>query len=150
MRSLLSAIVASATFGLASGAAALTIEQPVTRAYLKEHAKEFSLSAEKRNDGLVHFKLVRQLKEPRSLVGHFKVHAQDGMVVESHSPAFVREKSATYHFVVSPKHLKFAQFELSEHGFDDDEGEPFPWIGGTIYQFRLADFAPREGAESKK
>lgn len=141
-------LIAAAALVITSAQAnALTIEVPLTAKWVQENPKEFSITAKQRDDGLVHFKVTRFLSEPRYLVGHFKVAIDAKTAVESHSPAFVRERKAEYYLVVSPQHLKRATFNLGEHGFNLLDKHPVPWVGGKIYQIHLADFAPKPPKE---
>jgi hypothetical protein len=129
-------------FALVGRASAVTVEIPVTPAYLKQKPKEFSIHAEKGDDGLIHFTITRHLSEPRYLVARFMVRDKGAVALDGSFPAFVREKAAKYYLAVSPKQLPNAHFELSDHGIGTVDGTPYGVVGGEDYQIHLADFAP--------
>jgi hypothetical protein len=151
MRPLISIVMLAIVLAYTGEASAITIEIPVTPAYLKENPKEFSIHAEKRDDGLIHFTITRHLSEPRYLIAGLKVRDQGSVVLEGSFPAVVKEKAVKYYLAVSSKQLSNTDFELSEHGFNafsaTDE-TPIPWIGGEDYQIHLADFAPKASKTS--
>lgn len=148
MRSRMPLMSMAIALALTGEASAVTVKQAVTPAWLKDNPKMFSIEAEERDDGLIHFTVTRRLSKPRYLVGHFEVTEDDATVLESHFPAFVRERTATYHLVLSPNYLSGASFVLSEHGFSESDEAPVPWVGGTVYQIRLADFAPEASPQA--
>ena len=128
-----------------SSAHALTVEQHVTSDYLKQHPNQFKITAEQREDGLIHFKIIFSLSEPRYLVSHFTARNAGGILAQSHSPLFARERTATFYVDLSKECLEDSQFTLSEHSFTtirDGEDTPVPIPGGTEYIIRLKDFAP--------
>jgi hypothetical protein len=135
-------------FVLAGSASAITLDVPVTPAYLTQKPKEFSIRAEKGDDGLVHFTITRHLSEPRYLVARFTVREKGSVVLDGSFPAFAREKAAKYYLAVSPKQLSGAHFELSDHGIGTVNGTPVGEVGGEDYQIRLADFAPKASKTS--
>jgi hypothetical protein len=121
---------------------ALTIEQKVTQQYLEQHPNQFKITAEQRDDSLIHFKIIFNLKEPRYLVSHFTARNAMGILAQSHCPLFAREHSATFYVDVSKECLADSQFTLSEHSFTTTEGQDVAMPGGTEYVIRLKDFAP--------
>lgn len=148
MRPLVSLVVLAIVFALAGRASAITVDVPVTPAYLKERPKEFSISAEERDDGLIHFTITRHLSEPRYLVARFTIREKGLVVLDGSFPSFVREKAVKYYLTVSPRQLSNAHFELSERGFNVADETPFPWVGGIDYQIRLVNFAPKASKTS--
>ena len=141
--SLLAVVVA--IFALTRQTSAVVIEQSVGRTFVEEHPKDFAVRAEKRDDGLIHFTITQNLSAPRYLVASFIVQASSSVIAKMHFPAFARDGKATYHLVVSPKHLPNAHFKVAERSvFDDDTGRPVPLPGGIDYRFQLAEFVPKD------
>jgi len=124
-----------------SGAQALTVEQQVTPQFVKDHPDRFKIAVEQR-EGMMHFKIVYTLREPRYLVSHFTARNETGVLAESHCPLFAREHSATFYVDLSKECLANSRFTLSEHFFSSDNGQDVPIPGGTEYIVRLKDFAP--------
>ena len=122
-------------------APASVVTQSVTPASVREKQSKFSVTAEKRDDGLIHFAITCNLPRPQYLVAHFELRDGETTLVKTDTPCFVREASATYHVAVSPKHLGDAKFELSSHEFSESGGQPAALPGGSIYQIDLAAFA---------
>ena len=125
---------------LSSGARALTVEQQVTPQYVREHPDRFKITVEQR-EGMMHFTIVYNLREPRYLVSHFTARNDSGILAESHTPVFARERSATFYVVLSKECLANSRFTLSEHSFATNEGQDIPIPGGTEYLIALNDFA---------
>jgi hypothetical protein len=143
MRPFVPILMLTIVLALTGEASAWTMDVPMTPAYVKENPQKFSIRAEKRDDGLIHFTITYRVPEPRYLVARIEVRDQGSIVLDSSFPAFVREKTINYYIAVSPRQLFNARFELSESGIDDVNGTPIPWVGGTNYQIHLADFAPK-------
>src|SRR3954451_10682197 len=118
---------------LSNAASALTVEEPVTPASVKEKDSKFSIKAELRQDGLVHFTITHRLARAQYLVAHFELRDGGTTLVKTDTPAYVREGEATYHVAVSQKQLAESKFEVSEHAFDESGGRPVALPGGTIY-----------------
>ena len=117
---------------------ALTVDQQVTPAYIRDHPKEFSVKVRKDKNGLFAFTVVRTLSEPKYLVAHLAVLHQGKIIAESHTPSFAKKNDNTFYFSISPEHAFDSTFELGESPLTD--GVPLP---GTInYQFHLRDFVP--------
>jgi hypothetical protein len=135
---------------LTARASAVVIEVPVTPASVKEVGSRFSITAENRDDGLIHFTITYRLIAPQYLVAHVEVRDGKTLIVTSDTPSFVREKSATYYVAVSPKHLADSKFDLAERSFGDSAGTPVPMPGGTDYQIRLAEFGQDAPAAKEK
>lgn len=113
---------------------ALTVAQPVTPAYVREHPKEFSVKVSKGKDGLLAFTLVRTLVEPRYLVAHLAVHHGRKLLATSDTPSFARKHDNTFYFSVSAADVGESTFDLSESGFTESGDNPVPMPGGIIYQ----------------
>jgi hypothetical protein len=134
---------------LAERANALTIEDPLTVAYVREHPDEWSVKAERGENGLVNFTVVRNLKEPRYFVAHLAVHHSGKLIAKSDSPAFGKKKGNTFYFSLLDEDLADSKFDLSESVFQDvgDYGVPEP--GTIIHQFPLKAFFAASVAESE-
>jgi hypothetical protein len=129
-------------FILADRATALVIRQSVTPASVQEKESRFSITAERRKDGLIHFTITYRLPRPQYLVAHFEVREGEATVLKTDTPSFVHESSATYDIALSPRRLADSKFELSENAFGESGGQPVALPGGTIYQIDLeASFA---------
>jgi hypothetical protein len=140
-RSFSCSIAVVALVSLLTGRAAAVVgTASVTPASVKKDGSRFSVTAETRDDGLIHFKITYRLPAPQYLVAHFEVRDGETVVANSDTPSFVREGSATYHLAVSPKHLAGSTFELSENSFAESGGTPVPLPGGMIYQIDLQAF----------
>jgi hypothetical protein len=125
---------------LTRGTSAAVVEVSVTPAYIKKDSRAFSITAEKRQDGLIHLTITHHLTAPRYLVAHFEISDGKTLVMKNDTASFVREDSATYYLAVSPKHLADSKFELRESSFGESGGKPVPSPGGTNYQIKLLEF----------
>jgi hypothetical protein len=103
-------------------ALALTVEQVVTPDYVKEHPNAFKVSAERRDDGLIHFKIIYSLPGPRYLVSHFSLRRGGDLLAKSHTPLYAKERSATFYCDLSNECLDGSTFTLSEHSFTTVDG----------------------------
>jgi hypothetical protein len=134
---------------LADRASAVVTREPVTPASVKETDSKFSVKAEKRQDGLIHFTVTYSLPRPQYLVAHFELRDGDTTLVKTDTPGFVREAAATYHVAVSPKHMANSRFELSWNAFRESGGQPVPLPGGTIYEIDLEAFGKNAPAAAE-
>ena len=142
---ILLAAFAAGLFGLIGAASALTVDVPVTPAYVKENPKQFAVVVEKRADGLLHFTITRTVSRPSYLVAHSELREGAKALFQSTACAFVREDSATYFVVVSPERVEDAKFELFDGSFTESDGHATPVVGGTNYQIQLGEFAKTAG-----
>ena len=134
-------LVAAALLALLSSFSwALTIDQPVTAAYVHEHPEEWSVKVSKKENGLIQFMMVHFLKEPKYLVAHFEVNHSGKVIAESDSPAFGRKGENTFYFCVSPDDLAESKVELSESFLKGSGDRAVPIPGTVIHQFRLLDY----------
>jgi len=124
----------------ADSAWALVTHESVTPASVREKNSTFAVTAETREDGLIHFAVTYRLPRPQYLVAHFELRDGETTLLKTDTPSFVREESATYHVAVSPKRLADAKFELSQNGFAESGGRPVAEPGGTIFQIDLEGF----------
>lgn len=132
----------------ASVGSAVVVEESVTPAYVQQHPKDFNVKIDRGDDGLIHFTIRRNFAGPTYVVASVAVRDGEAAVFESHFPAFVREKSATYRFSLPVKFVADSTFELSERSFTKVGDESVPMPGGTDYRFRLADFADEGNARN--
>ena len=126
---------------------ALTVDQPVPGAYVREHPEEWSVKVSKKENGLIQFTIVRFLKEPRYLVAHFVVKHSGRVIAGSDSPAFGRKGENTFYFSLSPEDLAESTFDLSESGLGgtvNGVNVEIPEVGSEVYQFKLLDFVSKE------
>ena len=119
---------------------ALTVDQPVPSAYVREHPDEWSVKVSKKENGLIQFTIVRFLKEPRYLVAHFVVNHSAKLIAESDSPAFGRKGANTFYCAISPEDLAESKFDLSESVMTGSGDDAVPIPGTIVHQFRLLDF----------
>ena len=115
-------------------------QQSVTPASVKAGGSRFSVTAEKRDDGLIHFAITYRLPRPQYLVAHFELRDGATTLVKTDTSSFVRETSARYDLAVSPKRLADAKFELSGNAFGESGGQPVATPGGTDYRIDLQAF----------
>lgn len=120
---------------------AVVVREPVTPASVKEKESKFSVKAEKREDGLIHFAITYSLPRPEYIVAHFELSIGGETLARSDTPAFVHEGTATYYVAVAPKHRGDAKFELSSNPFSEAGGQPVAMPGGAIYPIDLKAFA---------
>lgn len=123
---------------------ALTVDQQVTPAYLREHAKEFSLKVARKENGLLGFTLVRTLAQPKYRVARLVVKRDGETVAESSTPSFARNSSNSFYFSLSARDLAGSEFELGESHFVGPDSNPSALPGTINYRFRLRDFVPDE------
>lgn len=122
----------------------LTIEVDVTAAYVKEHAKEFSVEVSKATSGLLDFKIVHNLPEPKYHVAHLSVYHQGKLIAQSDTPAFGKKNGNTFHFSLAPEILADSQFTLSDSAVGGSGENSVPLPGTVIYKFRLNEFVPEQ------
>ena len=132
----------------ADRAFALVRQEWVTPETVKEKGSKFSIKTERREDGLIHFRVTYRLPRPQYLVAHFELHDHKTTLLKTDTPSFVREASATYNVALSPKRLADSKFELSENAFSESGRNPVAEPGGTIFQIDLEGFG--KGAPTAK
>lgn len=141
---------AFAAFTLSTAVLAVVVRTDVTPVYVKQEPKAFAVKAERRADGLVHFTITRQLKDERYVVASLVVRDGSQVIAESHIPAFVRERSATYYVALAPAYLADSTFELADRTFaGEHKTHPVPLPGGIDFHISLKDFAPPDAAPSR-
>jgi len=126
---------------LSSSAAAVVIETQVTPTSIRQELKAFSVEAEARPDGLVHFTITRRMPAERYVVAELTIRKGSTIVARSSVPAFVRERSATYYVSIAPEYLDDSTLKLSDRAFSDGK-DPIAEPGGTDFLISLKDFRP--------
>lgn len=139
----------ASVLGAAQRAHALTVDCPVTPAYVRENPGTIEVVAEKRADGLVAFKVTLHVPRPSYVVAHSRTTDKNQTQAETSSPAFVREKSAEYYIALAPERIADTHFDLFMGTFADSNGDPVPLPGGINYQIALAEFAKTAKAAGK-
>ena len=134
------ALIAALAVMLSVPCHALTADQPVPAAYVRDHPEEWSVKVSKKENGLIQFTIVRFLKEPKYLVAHFVVNHSAQVIAESDSPAFGRKGENTFYFCLTPDDLAESKFDLSESFMKGSGDRAIPIPGTVIHQFRLLDF----------
>src|SRR3712207_4221473 len=100
--------------GLAAPGRALTVDQAVTPAYVREHAKEFSVKVTRGRGGRISFTIGRTLPKRRYLVARLVVRQGGKVVAESSTPSYAIKDENLFFFSVAPEALPETEFELSE------------------------------------
>lgn len=123
-------------------ASALTVDVPVTPAYLREHAKTLSLKVARQADGLLAFTICRTVPQRRYFVARLLIRRDGKTLAETSLPSYGRKDTNSFFFTVAPETLDQAEFGLSESFVSGSAEEPIPLPGTTNYQFRLRDHVP--------
>jgi hypothetical protein len=127
---------------LSTTAWALTMDQSVTPAYVREHSREFSVTVTQGKNGLIKFRIVRILSKPMYLVAHLEIYHQGKIIAESSTPSFGKKHDNNFYFSISPDDLMESKFELGESSFAESGDNAVPILGTINYQFSLRDFVP--------
>lgn len=138
--------LAGAVVSIAVGAAtqAMTVEQQVTAAYVKEHPKELSVKAVEGKNGLLNFTIVRNLAEPRYFVAHLSVSHSGEIVAESDTPVYGRKNDNTFHFSMRRQDVEASQFILGESALANSGDCAVPVPGTIDYKITLQEFVPQK------
>jgi hypothetical protein len=149
-RHLVYSVLALALFSMSRSAMGLTVTTTVSASYVKDHPKEFSVQAEKRDDGLIHFTITHTLDGPRYLVATTEIRIGGKLILQTAACSYAREESATYYLTVAPDQLADTKFELFQGAFAESGRNPAALPGGIDFQIQLADFvtAPAEAKTS--
>jgi len=123
----------------AGAASALTVDVPVTPAYLREHAATLSLKVARRPDGLLAFTIARKLPERRYFVARLRIRREGKTLAETSIPSYGRKDTNSFFFAVAPESFAQAEFELSESTLSGSAEDPVLLPGSINYQFRLRD-----------
>ena len=127
---------------LATTALALTINQQVTPAYVREHPKEWTVEVTKGDDGLIHFVIKHSVEIPQYHVAHLAVYHQGKLMATSDTPLFGKKRGNTFYFSLATEDIAESKFELSDSALSGSGHDKVPVPGTTVYQFRLLDFVP--------
>lgn len=140
--------ISAILLGISPAALALTIEIPVTPAYLKQDPSAFTIEAKRGKGGLIDVTITRRLDKPAYLIARFVVRNKDGdIVAASHSPG-VRQGEAKYYVSLLPEFVAGSEFELDDCPFTQANGQDIPMPGGTHYVLKLKDFIPGDLLEA--
>jgi hypothetical protein len=144
---ILSALTAALV--LSTTALALTTEDQVTPAYVREHPKEWSVEVTKGKDGLIHFTIKHDVETPKYHVAHLAVYHQGKLLATSDTPSFGKKDGNTFYFSLSAEALAEAKFDLSDGDVNGSGDDATLALGHTIiHQFRLLDFVPEQMLKS--
>ena len=120
---------------------AATIEFAVTPQFITDHPKTFSVTATKRQNGLIFIDVVRQRTARASYrVVDLQLRAKSVVIAQVHSSAFASEDSQTYSVELLPEYLAESQLTISESAFGVSGGDKIPLPGGAIYVIKFKDF----------
>ncbi len=140
-RTFLILVISLGLLSIAAISSALTIDVTVTPAYIVENPHTFSVKAERRNDGLIHFTITYQLSRPTYLVMNSDISADGHIRFQSTSSFACNDNSATYQLAISPASLAETHFELFAGTFVKTDGHTEAIPGGIAYKIQLAEFA---------
>lgn len=129
---------------LSSTALALTINEQVTPAYVREHPKEWSVKVVKGGDGLIHFTITHDVETPMYHVAHLAVYHQGKLIATSDTPSFGKKRGNTFYFSLSAEDIAESQFDLSDSALSGAGDDAVPVVGTTVHQFPLQDYVPKE------
>ena len=104
---------------LSTSALAVSVNVPVTPAYVREHPKEWSVEVIKGIDGLIHFTIKRYVEVRTYHVAHLRVYHQSKLIKKSDTSSIGTNGWNTFHIALSPEDIAESKFELSEHGLGD-------------------------------
>jgi hypothetical protein len=101
----------------------------------------FSLNVKTRDDGTLGFEIARDPAKARwqGRDGHLDVYGADGKIASCIVQAEKKRDRLVYWFAIAPQYLPRSRFTLWEVQTDSTTGEKLLG-GGTLYEFRLADF----------
>lgn len=136
----LAAILCSVVLLSANSGSALTVEQQITPEYLKAHPKEFTLKVEKRDDGMLHFTLGRNLTQQKYLIARLVVKQDGKKLADISTPSYGKKGENRFYLALSPAQLSEAEYELSESFLSGPASDPVPIPGTIIYKISLKDF----------
>ena len=128
---------------LATTALALTINQQVTPAYVREHPKEWTVEVTKGDDGLIHFVIKHSVEIPQYHVAHLAVYHQGKLMATSDTSLFGKKRGNTFSFSLAAEDIAESKFELTDSALSGSHPDRIPGPGGSIiHHFRLLEFVP--------
>jgi hypothetical protein len=133
-------LAALLVLGCGATCLALTIEDTITPAYVREHQDEYSISVSNGADGLIHFKIVHNVKTPMYHVARLRVYHQGKLIAESSTPSFGKKQGNTFHFSIRSENLNDSKFTLSDSAVGGEGERAVPLPGTVIHNFPLDDF----------
>ena len=139
---------AAALAALSPPALALTMDDQVTPAYVREHPKEWSVEVTKGEDGLIHFTIKHDVETPQYHVAHLAIYHQSKLIATSDTPSFGKKHFNTFYFSLSKDDIAQSKFDLSDGDVSGSGDDAMPDLGVTmIHHFRLLDFVPEQLAK---
>ena len=132
------------TAALATTALALTIEQEVTPAYVRDHSNEFSVTVSQGQGGLIQFRIKHAVPKPMYHVAHLAVYHQGKLMATSDTPSYGQKRGNTFWLSLAAEDIAESKFELSDSALAGSGDEALPVVGTCIHQFRLLDFVPEQ------
>ncbi len=136
----------AATF--ATTAFALTVNQQVTLAYVREHPKEWSVKVAKGKDNLLDFTIKHDVATRMYHVAHLEVYHNGKLIATSDTPSYGKKQGNTFHFSISAESIAESKFDLSDSSLAGSGEDAVPIPGTIIHQFRLLDFVPEQVLKS--
>jgi hypothetical protein len=133
---------AALLLSFAGAATALTVEVPVTPAYLRDNAKTLSLKVTRRPDGLLAFTVDRTVPDARYFVARLLIRREGKTLAETSIPSWGKKDTNRFFFALAPESLAQAEFELSESFVRGSADEPIALPGTKIFKFQLRDHVP--------
>ncbi len=135
-------LVSVVFINLAASAYALTVEQEVNAAYLREHPKEFAVEVKQGKGGLVDFKIKHFVPQRMYHVARLMIYHQGKLIADSSTPSYGKKGENTFWVSITPEDIAGSRFELSDSALAGEGDEAVPVVGTIIYKFRLSDFVP--------
>ena len=127
---------------------ALTINVPVTPAYVREHPKEWSVKVSKGKDDLIDFTIKHDVARPMYHVAHLEVYLQGRLIATSDTPSYGKKQGNTFFFSIAAEDLPDSKFSLSDSALAGSGDNAVPVPGTIIHEFRLSDFVPERMLKS--
>ena len=126
-------------------APAVVVNQDIVPASVKEKDGLFSVTGERRDDGLIHFTITYRPKEPHYVVATTTIHDGGKVSMQTNSAVIVRHDPATFYVTVPPERVVDTTFEVAERTFVDQDSRAIAVPGGIDYQIKLGEFKPAAG-----
>jgi hypothetical protein len=127
---------------------ALTMDQPVTPADVREHPRKWSVLVTQGKDGLTAFTIKHDVASAMYHVAHLEIRHQGKLIATSDTPSFGRMHGNTFHFSLSAEDVGKSRFSLSDCALSGTGDDAVPIVGTTVHQFRLTDFVPEQMLKS--
>jgi hypothetical protein len=125
-------------------ACALTINEQVTPAYVRDHPQEWTVKVTSGKDGLIDFTIQHNVATPMYHVAHLAVYHQGKIIATSDTPSYGKKQGNTFYFSLSAEDMAGYKFDLSDGTLAGSGEDSIPIPGTIIHQFRLLDFVPEQ------